>query len=253
MNAQVTKLPSLSLFYPAYNEAGNIAEAIKQALLILPSIAYKFEIIVIDDGSTDATYQIAQRFSQMYPEVRVVTQKNQGYGGALKRGFSESKYDWIFFTDGDLQFDLWELQKFISKTYQYDMVLGYRKNRVEGLKRDFLAKALKAWAVILFNFPLNIKDIDCAYKLIHKNVIKSISPLFSDGAMISTELITKAVRQKFSYSQIGVSHYQRFAGEATGNNPNVIFKAILDSFALQIVLVKELAQKQTNLILPSRS
>ena len=132
------KIPELSVFFPAYNEAGNIEEVIKQSLRILPEIAKKFEIIIVNDGSTDATKQISERLSKKHSRVRVVNQKNLGYGGALKRGFKESKYEWIFFTDSDLQFDLKELKKFVRFTKKYQMILGYRKNRAEGLKRALL-------------------------------------------------------------------------------------------------------------------
>lgn len=242
MSDPVQKLPALSLFYPAYNEAGNIAEAIKQALIILPLVSEKFEIIVIDDGSTDATFQIAQRLSFKYPQVKVVTQSNQGYGGALKTGFAQAKYDWIFFTDSDLQFDLAELQNFIEHTQFNDLVLGYRLFRVEGFTRALLAKLLKLWAVVLFGLPPKIKDIDCAFKLIHRDVLESVQPIFSNGAMISTEILIKALQGNFRYTQVGVNHYQRFSGDATGSKLSVIGKALLDSLLLKLILTKRSIQ-----------
>src|SRR3989344_1546794 len=107
------KLSELSVFFPAYNEAGNIEEMVKQALTVLPCVAEKFEIIVVNDGSKDSTLQIAKRLTRKYRPVRVVSQTNQGYGGALKLGFKSAKFDWIFYSDADLQFDLSELKKFI--------------------------------------------------------------------------------------------------------------------------------------------
>lgn len=233
------KLSSLSLFYPAYNEAGNIEEAVKQALHVLPQVAQKFEIVVINDGSTDATYQIAKRLSKKHSAVRVVTQKNRGYGGAVKRGFKTAKYDWVFFTDSDLQFNLEELKKFIRHTDANQMVLGYRKNRAEGLKRYYLAKALKIWNRVLLGFPRKIKDIDCAFKLIHKSVIVTVSPLYSDGAMVSTEFLLKAHKAGFDYMQVGVTHYTRRHGNPTGSNLKVIVKAVKDTFHLRMQLFQD--------------
>ncbi len=253
MNSTYTKLPALSLFYPAYNEAGSIAEAIKQALTILPAVADKFEIIVVDDGSTDATFQIAQRLSFKHPTVKVVTQSNQGYGGALKTGFAQAKYDWIFFTDADLQFDLAELQNLIPETQEHDLVLGYRLFRAEGWKRDVLAKLLKLWGIVIFGLPYKIKDIDCAFKLIHRRVLNSVQPIFSNGAMISTEILIKAFRQKFSYTQVGVNHYRRFSGAATGNNLSVLSQALVDSLLLKIELIKNSARNTWHQILPASS
>lgn len=227
------KLPGLSLFFPAYNEAGNIEEAVKQALVILPKIASKFEIIIVNDGSHDATLPIARRLAKTYTHVRVVSQSNKGYGGALKRGFTAAKYEWIFFTDADLQFDLAELKKFIRFTKEHDMVIGFRSSRAEGWKRQFFATGLKIWSHLLLNFPKHILDIDCAFKLVHRNVLIKSEPLFSDGAMISTEFLLKAYRNNVSIKQIGVTHFARRIGTPTGNNINVISKAIVDTFLLK--------------------
>lgn len=239
MKSLKNKLPELSLFYPAFNEAGNIEEAVKQALFVLPKIAEKYEIIVVNDGSTDATKQIAKRLSVQYKNVRLVSQKNKGYGGALKRGFKEAKYGWIFFTDADLQFDLKELASFIAYTDDHDMVLGYRLVRAEGLRRDLIAKCLKLWSFVILGFPSQIKDIDCAFKLIKKAAIQSTYPLQSNGAMVSTELLLKLLRKDYSYQQIGVKHYKRSMGVATGNNLKVIVKAISDTVDLKIYFAKE--------------
>lgn len=239
------KLPSLSLFFPAFNEEANIAVAITSALKVLPKVARVYEIIVVNDGSTDATKSTAQALAKKHPAVRVVTQKNKGYGGALKLGFSKARYEWIFFTDADLQFDLSELtlitQEALSKDLQ--LVLGYRLSRAEGWKRQLFASALKIWNQVLLGFPSHIKDIDCAFKLIKREVIKTVEPLFSDGAMISTELLLKAHRAGFSYKQVGVHHYPRQAGSPSGNNLSVIIKAVVDTFRLKLSLV---GQKQIN-------
>jgi glycosyltransferase involved in cell wall biosynthesis len=242
MTKKITKLPEISIFFPAYNEAGNIEVAIKQALKVATQIAHKFEVIVVNDGSQDNTYKIAKKLSQKYASVRVVTQKNQGYGGALKRGFKTAKYEWIFFTDSDLQFDMSELKKFIQYTKDNDLVIGYRKNRAEGFKRALLAKALKIWNRVLLGFPSEIKDIDCAFKLIHKSVIQQTQPLMSDGAMISTELLLKAIHENYAYRQIGVRHYRRLHGSPTGSNRKVILKAVFDTFRLQYMLIKQKLQ-----------
>lgn len=232
------KLSSLSLFFPAYNEQENIGPAVKQALKVLPTIAKKYEIIVINDGSTDETYHRAKALAKKYKTVRVITQKNLGYGGALKRGFKTAKYDWVFFTDSDLQFNLRELSKFMKHADHNDLVLGYRKNRAEGFKRAMLAKMLKIWSRVLLGFPSNIKDTDCAFKLIHKDVLRAIEPLFSDGAMISTELLLKAYHAGFHYEQVGVTHYERRFGNPTGSNLGVIFKAVRETFMLRARLIK---------------
>jgi glycosyltransferase involved in cell wall biosynthesis len=199
----------------------------------VPKIAEKFEIIIINDGSIDGTSLIAERLTKYYPCVRLVSQSNKGYGGALKSGFINSKYDWIFYTDSDLQFDLKELKRFITHTDYYDLIIGYRKNRAEGWKRQIFTVALKIWNNFFLAFPLSIKDIDCGFKLLHKRVVKNASPLISDGAMLSTEILLKAYRSNFRIKQIGVSHYSRMSGKPTGNNLKVISRAVRDTFILQ--------------------
>lgn len=238
MSKNFEKLTSLSLFFPAYNEEANIALAIQQALQILPQVTDTYEIIVVNDGSTDQTKEEALKIAKKHPQVRVVSQRNKGYGGALKRGFKESRYDWIFFTDSDLQFDLAEMKKFVRVASKYDLVLGYRNNRAEGLKRFLLAKSLKIWNRVLLGFPRQFKDIDCAFKLMRRDVVKTIEPLFSDGAMVSTEMLLKAYRAGFRFHQIGVTHYDRKYGNPTGSNFKVILKAVYDTFLLRLQFIE---------------
>jgi glycosyltransferase involved in cell wall biosynthesis len=247
MSKQINKLSSLSIFFPAYNEAGNIQEAVKQALKVAPDVARKYEVLIVNDGSTDATLSIAKRLAKRYKSVRVINQRNKGYGGALKRGFKEAKFDWIFFTDIDLQFDIMELKKFIKYIQHNQLVIGFRLNRAEGFKRYLLAKLLKLWNIILLGFPRSITDIDCAFKLIHKTVLLKTQPLISDGTMISSELLLKAYMADFNIKQIGVRHYQRFIGSPTGSNLKVIIKAVRDTFILKVCLFKQrLSKKMAN-------
>lgn len=239
MSKKTQKLTSLSVFFPAYNEQGNIEAVVKEALAVLPQVADEYEVIVVDDGSRDKTYQIAKNLAEKYQAltglelVRVLTQENKGYGGAVKRGLNETRYEWVFFSDADRQFDLSELRKFIPHIQSHDLIIGYRKNRAEGLKRQILAVALKVWNKLFLGFPLRIKDIDCAFKLIHRNVLNLALPLISDGAMVSTELLLKAHRYGFDYQQVGVRHYPRKVGKSTGSNPKVIAKAVRDTFILR--------------------
>ncbi|PIY79521.1 MAG: glycosyltransferase family 2 protein [Candidatus Pacebacteria bacterium CG_4_10_14_0_8_um_filter_43_12] len=233
MTNKITKLPSLSIFFPAYNEAGNIEESVLQALTMAQRVADQYEVIVVNDGSQDATLSVARRLARQHKNVKVVSQKNTGYGGALKKGFNTSRYEWVFFTDADLQFDITELAHFVKKAKRYQLILGYRKIRAEGWKRQVFGDLLRIWNRIFLGFPFQIKDIDCAFKLIHRSVIDQVSPLVSNGAMVSTELLLKAHLAKVKYCQIGVAHYQRSSGQPSGNEVKVILRAVLDTFHLQ--------------------
>ena len=236
MTTERDKLNELSVFFPCYNEEKNIVPLIHSALAELPKVATKYEILIINDGSKDSTSALAHAMAASYPCVRVIDQANKGYGGAVKAGFKNSKYEWVFFTDADLQFDLGELENFIPKAKQDTIAIGYRMNRADNIVRTFYAKLLKIWNKIFLGFPLFIKDIDCAYKLIPKVVLESVGELSSDGAMITTEFLLKVYRLGFNFEQIGVSHYKRKFGKSTGGNPKVILKAIKETFKLKSLL-----------------
>jgi glycosyltransferase involved in cell wall biosynthesis len=226
-------LSELSIFVPAYNEEKNIAAQIEHIIGAASTLAKKYEVIIVDDGSTDKTGKISDSLAGRYPQVQVIHQENRGYGGALKTGFKEARFKWVFFTDSDLQFDMSELRYLIEQVNNADMVLGYRSNRVEGFRRSMLAKLLHIWAWFWLGFPLDIEDIDCAFKLMKADVIRSILPLLSDGAMISTEMLLKAKRAGFLYEQVAVSHLPRLAGKPTGNSMKVIFRAVKETFLIR--------------------
>jgi glycosyltransferase involved in cell wall biosynthesis len=235
----IKKLNELSVFFPLFNEEKNVIPLVKEALSVFPKYAKKYEIILVNDGSTDSTRKIALKLAKRYKNVRLVSQRNKGYGGAVKRGFKEAKYNWVFFSDGDLQFKLKEVEKFVKYTKDYDLVIGYRKTRAEGFKRKQIANALKIWNRVLLGFPRQIKDIDCAFKLISKDAIKSFLPIYSDGAMVTTEFLLKSHKKGFKIKQLGVNHYKRKHGEQTGSNIKVILKAVKDTFILRQRLVKQ--------------
>lgn len=227
------RLKELSIFFPLFNEEENIERLVDEAIKIFSNFAETFEILLINDGSTDNTEKIAKKLETKYPQVKLISQNNRGYGGALKTGFKNSQYDWIFFSDGDLQFDFSEIEKFIPYIKDYDLIIGFRKNRAEGFKRDLIAKMLKVWNKIFLNFPTDIKDIDCAFKLMKKEAIYEVLPLVSTGSMVSTEFLLKAKRNNYKIKQIGVTHYARKHGNPSGSNKRVILKAIKETFVLK--------------------
>ena len=226
-------MKNLSVFFPCYNEEKNIESLTRKFLSLLPAIADQFEIIIVNDGSRDRTRQVAEALARTDNRVRVVHQSNKGYGGALKTGFRESKSDWVFFTDGDGQFNPDELRTFLPFQNQFDFIIGYRVKRVEGAKRALFQKLLSIWARIFFGFPAGIKDIDCAFKLIRRSALEKCLPLESDGAMISTELLLKAFLSGARVQQVGVQHYPRLNGNPTGQKINVILKAVRETFLLR--------------------
>ena len=235
MPAQI--LPSLSMFFPCYNEADNLEVLLTQARQVCAQVAKTFEIIVVDDGSTDQTAAIGKQFAQQAPEVRVVSQKNTGYGGALKTGLAACKYDWIFFADSDLQFDLRELAKFMPLHAEFDLIIGYREKRADPFMRKVNAQLLRVWAWLFFGLPFKIRDINCAFKLMRTSAIRPCLPLLCNGAMVTTELLLKAHRQGLRIEQIPVTHFPRVRGTQTGAKLAVIGKAIRETALLREALL----------------
>jgi len=227
------KLSELSVFFPFWNEEKNIEKVAENARKILPDVAEKYEIILIDDGSTDKTLEKAQELAAKHKEIRVIShQPNRGYGAALRSGFEHAKYEYIVFTDGDLQFDFSEVKKFIGEIATADIVIGFRKKRRDRklFKRLLLMNMLKIWDFILFGFYF--KDIDCGFKMFTKSSLEKIGPFRSEGAMITTEILAKASMRKLKIVQVGVEHYPREHGVQTGANLFVIIRAVLESLTL---------------------
>ncbi len=227
------KLSELSIFFPFWNEEKNISQIIMNAVEVMPTVAEKFEILIIDDGSKDKTLSIAEDLVAKYPFIRIISHNtNRGYGAAIKSGLENAKYNYIVFTDGDLQFDLHEVSKFVDCIEKADMVIGYRRRRKDKkiVKRLLLMNLLKIWDFVLFGF--HFKDIDCGFKMFTRHSLEVIGPLRSEGAMITTEILAKAKKKRLKIIQVGVEHFPRVYGEQTGANIFVVVRAVLESLTL---------------------
>lgn len=222
----------LSVFFPCINEEGNIEKTVLGAESVLNKLKITYEIIIVDDGSTDKTGEIAERLSRENSKIRVIHHpKNLGYGEALKSGFYNARYDTIVYTDGDGQFDFAEVEKFLEKIIDHDLVIGYRIKRQDPLFRILFKNG---WRVSLLTFfGLTLKDVDCGFKMVRKEVLEKIPHLESTrGAMINAELAIKAKKSGFKIAQVGVRHYPRLSGKPTGANVKVILKSYADLLKL---------------------
>lgn len=225
------KLKNLTIFFPFWNEEKNVEPVVSKAAAIAGEFAHEWEILIIDDGSSDGTLKAAEVLAAKNHKIRVISHSpNRGYGAALKEGFDNAKYDFVVFTDGDGQFDFGECVKFVENIEEVDMVIGYRKKRRDTISRDILMRLLKIWDYIFFRFWF--KDIDCGFKMFKKEALSEIMPLRSEGAMITTEILAKAVRKKLKIKQVEVEHYPRQFGKQTGANIAVVVRAILETLIL---------------------
>ena len=227
-NRQTVK--SLSVFFPCYNEQENVTHTVERALEILNKLDLDFEIIVVNDGSADKTGRIADDISRCDKRVKVVHHpRNLGYGAALQSGFKAASKEFVFYTDGDGQFDLKEMPPLLQLMGNYDIVSCYRINR-----QDPLIRKINAWCwtkLVCTLFGLKIRDIDCAFKLYKREIFDNIK-LSSTGALIDTEVLARASRKGYKITQKGVHHYPRSAGMQTGANFRVILRAFKELFQL---------------------
>ncbi len=228
---------SLSVFFPCYNEEKNLEGLVQETMQVLDNVVQQYEILIINDGSQDTTRLIADGLSEKYDNVRVVHhQKNEGYGAALISGFDNSTYEWVFFTDGDHQFFMREIELLLTEIDSYDAIIGFRKKRQDPYHRIIYARMLNIFIRLLFN--LKVKDLNCAFKLIKRKVLNNITLQCSAG-LINTELLLKLKRSGASIREIGVSHKPRLFGSQTGGSIKVIRKAFLDFFKLYGIMRKQ--------------
>lgn len=216
----------ISIILPAFNEEPNIEEAVENARQVATRLCRRYEVIVVNDGSTDNTAELVEKLRASDPNVVLLHHsQNRGYGEALKSGFEAAQYDLVFFTDADNQFDLNELEGFLPWIRKVDVVAGYRLNRQDRPVRRISAKGWNVLVRALFYVP--VRDIDCAFKLFRRSVFKELD-LASVGAMVNTELMVKLGRSGASVVEVGVTHYPRTAGQARGATPKVILRAFYE-------------------------
>ncbi len=224
-------ISELSIFFPLWNEEKNIETLVKKTIPIASTIAEKWEIILVDDGSSDNTAKIAKKLIHDNPNVSLISHTpNRGYGAALREGFVHAQYNIVVFTDGDGQFDFSEVTQFIEKIQKSDIVIGVRKKRRDNFMRFVLMSLLKVWDFIFFGFYF--RDIDCGFKMFRKEALQKIMPLRCEGAMITTEILAKSIRKKLLIEEVEVNHYPRKYGNQSGGNFAVVIRAILESFIL---------------------
>jgi glycosyltransferase involved in cell wall biosynthesis len=221
---------TLTVIFPAFNEEQNIAVTVESACVILPQLSLQWEIIIVNDGSSDSTCQVCDQLVNAHPQVRVIHHsRNRGYGAALKSGVSAARHELIFFTDSDGQFTVTELPKFIEYAKEFDIVAGYRAKRNDPPHR--IVNALGWNLLVRIVLGIHIRDIDCAYKLFRREVFERIQ-IRSVGAMVNTEIMAQAMKFSMRLKEVEVSHFPRRFGRPTGANIKVIFKAFRELFKL---------------------
>ncbi len=220
----------LSVVLPAWNEEAVIARTIQAVVETLSQVAPDYEVIVVDDGSTDRTGEIADALAAQNPRIRVVHNRpNRGYGGALIAGFNAVSKELTFFMDSDGQFDIRDIIRLLEHIDETDAVLGYREHR-----QDPPLRIVNAWGwkmLMRLLFGLKVRDVDCAFKLYPTKLVRRAN-VQAQGAMVNTEMLVKLNRLGYKWIEVPINHYRREGGKATGANLRVILRAFKELLKL---------------------
>ena len=230
-------MPSISAFFPAYNDAGTIPSMVITTLLTLRELTDDYEVIVINDGSKDHTPQVLDELARVYPdEVRIVHHvKNRGYGGALRSGFASATKDWIFYTDGDAQYDPRELKNLAALVSdEIDFINGWKIERNDPWHRIVIGRMYQY--TIKLAFGLKLKDVDCDFRLMRRAVFDKVH-LEADSGVICVELMKKVQDAGFRLVETPVHHFHRAYGRSQFFNFRRLWRVAIDLQALWRKLV----------------
>ncbi len=230
------QVPGISVFFPAFNDEDSIAKLVHEALALLPKVTDDYEVIVVNDGSSDGTAGVLDDLAKKLSRLRVIHHpRNQGYGGALRSGFKNSAKDLIFYTDGDGQYDVGEIMKLIPlMTEGIDVVNGYKIKRSDSLRRIVLGAIYKFMARRMFGLP--IRDVDCDFRLLRRQAIQSIE-LTSTSGVVCTEMVYKLHAAGYRFAETPVHHYPRLHGQSQFFTVRRVTRTGFDFFKLWLRLI----------------
>jgi glycosyltransferase involved in cell wall biosynthesis len=228
--------PSISVFFPAYNDAGTIPSMVLGAIMTLRDLTDDYEVIVVNDASQDHTGDLLVELERLYPCVKIVTHpKNKGYGGALRSGFAAAGKQLVFYTDGDAQYDPREL-KLLWQQFgdDVDLVNGYKITRNDPLHRVIIGGIYQHFVRIVFG--LKISDPDCDFRLMRRSIFEKVH-LKSDSGVICVEMIKKIGDHQFRIKEVPVHHFHRAYGKSQFFNYRRLIRVAIDLAKLWVQLV----------------
>jgi glycosyltransferase involved in cell wall biosynthesis len=230
-------MPGLSVFFPAYNDAGTIASLVISAVHVAGTLTPDFEVIVINDGSQDDTSRILDELARVYPDhVRIVHhQRNRGYGGALRSGFATAAKDLVFYTDGDAQYDPSEMALLWKQmTDEVDWVNGWKISRSDPWHRIIIGRLYHHTVKLLFG--LKVRDVDCDFRLMRRRIFDVVR-LEKNSGVICLEMMKKFQDAGFRVAETPVHHFHRAYGKSQFFNFPRIFRTVVDVAKLWWALV----------------
>lgn len=237
MTAEPSSRPaSLTVFFPAYNDGGTIASLVIRTVQVASRLTQDFEVIIVNDGSVDATAEIADELSRTYRQVRAIHHaRNRGYGGALRSGFAAAEKELIAYTDGDGQYDPAELEVlWRGLAPNVDVVTGYKISRSDPWYRLVIGRVYHH--SVKFLFRLRVRDVDCDFRLMRREVFQRVR-LEGDTGVICLEMMRKIQDAGFRVSEVPVHHYHRMHGQSQFFNFRRLFWTAIDVLKLWVKLV----------------
>ena len=236
MTSSAARKPGLSVFFPAYNDSGTIASLVISALRTARTLTPDYEVIVVNDGSADATAEILNELARTYPQVRVVHHpKNRGYGGALRSGFAAATRELVFYTDGDAQYDPAEMTVLWHALVDgVDLVNGYKISRSDPLHRIVIGRIYHHTVKVLFG--LKVRDVDCDFRMMRRAIFDRVH-LEKNSGVICLEMMKKIQDAGFTISEVPVHHYHRAHGRSQFFNFRRLARTAADVMKLWFVLV----------------
>jgi glycosyltransferase involved in cell wall biosynthesis len=233
----VARMAGLSVFFPAYNDAGTIASLVITSVKVAATLTDDYEVIVINDGSTDDTAKILDELARIYPEhVRIVHhQQNRGYGGALRSGFAAATKDLVFYTDGDAQYDPAEMAVLWAKmSDDVDWVNGWKISRSDPMHRIVIGRVYHHFVKLLFG--LKVRDVDCDFRLMRRRIFEVVR-LEKNSGVICLEMMKKFQDAGFRVAEQPVHHYHRAHGQSQFFNFPRVVRTLIDVMKLWWLLV----------------
>jgi len=227
---------SISAFFPCYNDEATIASMVNLALVTIDKVGAEGEVIVIDDGSSDGSPQVLKELQAEQPRLRVIThEQNRGYGGALLSGFGAATREWVFYTDGDAQFDPAELEQLVAKAGpDIDVVQGWKIRRADNVVRRVIGRVYHRSVSLMFG--LKIRDTDCDFRLIRREVLDRITLEHTSG-VICVELVRKLQDAGARFVEVPVHHYPRLHGQSQFFRVPAVASTAKDLLSLWLSLV----------------
>ena len=216
----------ITLFFPVFNDERTVRSVTEKSIAVLSEVAARYEVLIIDDCSPDRSGAIADELAREHECVRAFHHdRNRGYGAAIRTGFANARYEWICLTDGDDEYDVFDLEKLIRLRDFYDLIITFRYVKLYSGVRVFISWAYNLLVRILFRSPY--RDISTGLRLVRKSLVEQID-LESSSPFIGAELTIKTMLRGYRIGEVGIQTFPRAFGRGFSTTPANIRATIAD-------------------------